>query len=356
MPDGTSADRIRLGIVGAGTHAQKMLIPSLAYVEDLRLVAMSSRTRETADRVERMHGVKCHVGHEALLADETIDAVIVALPTAIHETVGKAALEAGKHVLIESGYPKLLDADVVDVLRGLQKNRVLMFGNCELYMPIYEKLKELLESLRARIGPDEALSVSTRYYWWPRYSQGAGIHHFLNLLLWLNGPVRKVWSIGTKRQIQGMLEYANNDIGLFSGAEYDTPYLPMERVEVLGKDSAITATNGYDAEILRRDPARRPRRALSVRSGARDGLAPFVQPHLHREHVPLSARIRARTGGLRSMHPNGKSATHESRSDRRVPASDALRAGVDAKARRGGPAGGLMASLRDALMDTGSGS
>jgi predicted dehydrogenase len=247
VPDGTSAaDRIGLGIVGAGTHARKMLIPSLTYVDDLRLVAMSSRSRESADRVEQTHGVKCHVGHEALLADESIDAIVISLPTAMHETVGAAALEAGKHVLIESGYPKLLDAHAVDALRRLQKNKVLMFGNCELYMPIYEKLKELMGRLRARIGLDETLSVSTRYYWWPRYSQGAGIHHFLNLLLWLNGPVRKVWSIGTQRQIQGMLEYANNDIGLFSGAEYDTPYLPMERVEVLGRDSAITATNGYE--------------------------------------------------------------------------------------------------------------
>jgi predicted dehydrogenase len=234
--------------VGAGMHAQKMLVPSLAYVDDLELVAMSSSSRATAEKAERTQGVRCHVGYEALLADSTVDAVVVALPTGMHEPVGLAALKAGKHVLIESGYPKLLNGAVLDELRRLRDDgdKVLMFGNCELYMPIYAKLKELLERLRTRIGPDEALSVSMRYYWWPRYSQGAGIHHYLNLLLWLNGPVRKVWSIGTKRQIQGMLEYANRDVGLFSGAEYDTPYLPMERVEVLGKDSAITATNGYE--------------------------------------------------------------------------------------------------------------
>ena len=249
MPEGpSSADRIRLGIVGAGTHAQKMLIPSLKYVDDLVLVAMSSSTQETAARAERAQGVRCHVGHESLLQDPTIDAVIIALPTTMHERVGLSSLEAGKHVLIESGYPKLLDTETVSALRRRQNDmrRVLMFGNCELYMPIYEKFKELMERLRTRLGHEEALSVSTRYYWWPRYSAGAGIHHFLNLLLWLNGPIRRVWSIGTKRQIQGMLEYANNDVGLFSGAEYDTPYLPMERVEVLGRDSAITATNGYE--------------------------------------------------------------------------------------------------------------
>jgi predicted dehydrogenase len=234
-----------------------MLIPSLAYVDDLELVAMASNSRATADRAEKTQGVKCDVGYEALLADKTIDAVIIALPTAMHETVGLSALKAGKHVLIESGYPKLLDAATLDEFRRRRDdgNRILMFGNCELYMPIYEKFRELLDRLKARIGPDEALSVSMRYYWWPRYSQGAGIHHYLNLLLWLNGPVRKVWSIGTKRQIQGMLEYANNDVGLFSGAEYDTPYLPMERVEVLGKDSAITATNGYELRYCDDIPA-----------------------------------------------------------------------------------------------------
>ena len=225
-----------------------MLAPCLKYVDDFELVAMSSSTRETADKAESVQNVKCHVGYDALLKDESIDAVIVALPTRMHEAAGIAALAADKHVLIESGYPKLLHSSAVNELRTLQqgKNKVLMFGNCELYMPIYVKFKELLERLRTKVGPDEALSVSTRYYWWPSYGDGTGIHHFLNLLLWLNGPVRRVWSIGTKRHLQGMLEYANNDVGLFSGSEYETPYLPMERVEVLGKDAAITATNGYE--------------------------------------------------------------------------------------------------------------
>jgi hypothetical protein len=43
-----------------------------------------------------------------------------------------------------------------------------------------------------------------------------------------------------------MLEYTNHEVGLFSRSEYETPYLPKERVEVLGKDAAIVATNGYE--------------------------------------------------------------------------------------------------------------
>ena len=131
-----------------------MLAPCLKYVDDFELVAMSSSTRETADKAESVQNVKCHVGYDALLKDESIDAVIVALPTRMHEAAGIAALAADKQVLIESGYPKLLHSSAVNELRMLQqnKNKVLMFGNCELYMPIYAKFKELWSACGRRLG------------------------------------------------------------------------------------------------------------------------------------------------------------------------------------------------------------
>jgi predicted dehydrogenase len=248
---------IKLGIIGAGVHAHRMLVPCLKYVDELKLVAMAASRPETAKRAEALQDVKCHVGYERLLADENVDAVIIAVSTSLHEKIGIEALEAGKHVIIESGYPKLLDSNIVEKLRSLQKQtgKVLMFGNCELYMPIYVKFKEIFDNLKQKSGPDEPMNVSARYYWWPQLgSEGTGIHHFLNLLLWFNGSVKRVWGTGRNRQIQGMLEYANQDLGTFLGMEYNIPYIPMERVEALGKDCSIIAINGYELRYCENIP------------------------------------------------------------------------------------------------------
>ena len=113
------------------------------------------------------------------------------------------------------------------------------------------KFKELLSDLRAKLGPDEPMNLSARYYWW---GGGTGIHMYVALLQWLNGPIKRVWATASKRHIQGMLEYENKDLGTLVGAEYAIPYIPMERIEALGKDCSLIAQNSYELRYCENIP------------------------------------------------------------------------------------------------------
>jgi predicted dehydrogenase len=81
-----------------------------------------------------------------LLADESLDAIVVATPVPTHYALAKQALEAGKHVFVEK--PPAMRAAEMDELVALaaERNRVLMPGHLLLYHPGVLKLKELVDS------------------------------------------------------------------------------------------------------------------------------------------------------------------------------------------------------------------
>ena len=81
-----------------------------------------------------------------LLADDTLDAVVVATPVPTHYDLAKQALEAGKHVFVEK--PPAMHAAEMDELVRLAADRslVLMPGHLLLYHPGVLKLKELIDA------------------------------------------------------------------------------------------------------------------------------------------------------------------------------------------------------------------
>jgi predicted dehydrogenase len=81
-----------------------------------------------------------------MLADESLDAVVIATPVPTHYALAKQALEAGKHVFVEK--PPAMRAVEMDELVQLAADgdRVLMPGHLLLYHPAVLKLKELVAS------------------------------------------------------------------------------------------------------------------------------------------------------------------------------------------------------------------
>jgi UDP-2-acetamido-3-amino-2,3-dideoxy-glucuronate N-acetyltransferase len=79
-----------------------------------------------------------------ILADQQIDAVVVATPAATHARYCLEALAAGKHVFVEK--PLALNvAEAEDmVARAEQSGRILMVGHLLQYHPAFLKLKEVV--------------------------------------------------------------------------------------------------------------------------------------------------------------------------------------------------------------------
>jgi predicted dehydrogenase len=103
-----------------------------------------------SDRLEtigRLHpGARRSMDFEEMLAGERLDAVAIATPVATHYQLAKAALLAGKHVLVE----KPLTASVAEaaklvVLAG-EIDRILLVDHIFLYTPSVRKMTELVRT------------------------------------------------------------------------------------------------------------------------------------------------------------------------------------------------------------------
>jgi predicted dehydrogenase len=81
-----------------------------------------------------------------VLADDSVEAVVIATPVPTHYDLARRALEAGKHVFVEKP-PAMRGAELED-LCDLSEERglVLMPGHLLLYHPGVKKLKEIVGS------------------------------------------------------------------------------------------------------------------------------------------------------------------------------------------------------------------
>ncbi len=107
---------VRVGVVGCGRVAQQRHLPIVVDLAGAELVAVSDVDAKTRSKLVEEYGVKAYEDYRELVASETLDAVMVAAPTQFHAEIGAAALNAGKHVMIEK--PVALSLDEVDQLES----------------------------------------------------------------------------------------------------------------------------------------------------------------------------------------------------------------------------------------------
>lgn len=97
------AERIRVGIVGAGANTRLKHIPGLKAIPGVEIVSVVNRSRESSESVARQFGIPkvYDTWLELVEADDT-DAICIGTWPYLHCPVTLAALENDKHVLCEA--------------------------------------------------------------------------------------------------------------------------------------------------------------------------------------------------------------------------------------------------------------
>ncbi|KAB8144331.1 Gfo/Idh/MocA family oxidoreductase [Chloroflexia bacterium SDU3-3] len=95
-----STQKLRVGVIGAGIGA--LHLAAYNQIPDAEVVALAGLDDDRVRRVAAEHHVpQTYREYEQMLAAPNVDAVSVCLPNALHAPVALAALQAGKHVLVE---------------------------------------------------------------------------------------------------------------------------------------------------------------------------------------------------------------------------------------------------------------
>ena len=95
------AEPVRLALVGCGRIAQVAHLPAVEKADGVELVAVSDPSGAVARSVARRYGVAARTDMGSVLADASVEAVLVTAPDRFHHALSGEALSAGRHVLVE---------------------------------------------------------------------------------------------------------------------------------------------------------------------------------------------------------------------------------------------------------------
>ena len=144
-PSPDSVPSLRWGVLGTGWIASRF-VASLQASTTQRVVAVGSRTQDSADAFATRHSIEKAIRPPAALAsDPDIDIVYVATPHHLHHEGALAAITAGKHVLIEK--PMGLDAvEAQEISAAARAAGVFcMEAMWMLFLPRFDVVRKVLE-------------------------------------------------------------------------------------------------------------------------------------------------------------------------------------------------------------------
>jgi predicted dehydrogenase len=133
---------IRVGMLGLGAIAQVVHLPILTQIEGVRLMAVCDADHAKARAIANRFGIpRVHSNDEQVVRSDDLDAIVICTPSHLHEAQAIAALESGKHVLVEK--PLALDAASADrVIRAAARaERTLMVAMNNRFRPDTVALK-----------------------------------------------------------------------------------------------------------------------------------------------------------------------------------------------------------------------
>ena len=136
--------RLRVGVVGAGLIAQVEHIPNLLSLRDrFEVVGVADPSATVRAAIGERHGVATHETLDGLLADR-LDALVVAVPDALHADAVLAGLGAGLHVFCEKPlcFTQREAREIAE--RRDAAGRVVQVGYMKRFDPNYEAALELL--------------------------------------------------------------------------------------------------------------------------------------------------------------------------------------------------------------------
>jgi predicted dehydrogenase len=135
---------IRIGIIGYGYWGPN-LVRNFADLDCCRVTAVCDVDRSRLNEaVRRFPGIAATADALELIADSDVDAVVIATPVSTHFDLASAALDAGKHVLVEKPLAASSDHCQALIDKAGARRLVLMVDHTFVYTGAVRRIRELV--------------------------------------------------------------------------------------------------------------------------------------------------------------------------------------------------------------------
>ena len=158
---------IRVGIIGCGYWGPN-LVRTFSELEDVSVARISDIRSERLNYIaKRFPNIERTRDAMALVLDPAIDAVAIATPPQTHYELTIAALQAGKHVMVEKPLATSTHQGGQVVATAERLGRTLLVGHVFLYAPAVARIRAMFEeqklgalyyisAVRTNVGPPGA--------------------------------------------------------------------------------------------------------------------------------------------------------------------------------------------------------
>jgi predicted dehydrogenase/threonine dehydrogenase-like Zn-dependent dehydrogenase len=289
LPGKAARQKVRFGAIGCGNYASSMLLPHLVRREDVELVEVVTTRSLSAANAQKKHGfARVSTDHRPLLAQDDIDAVLIATPHSSHAALVGAALRAGKAVFVEK--PLAISAEQLqEVEQAIAEtgNDRIMVGFNRRFAPLLREMKGLWGPVRpphvlhyrVNAGPVDPGSWYAQAREHGSRFVGEGGHFIDTASWWFDAdPVEvSVRVIGSDPDnLCATLTYPGGSIATIAYLTAGDPSYPKEVIEVFGQGRVARLDNFRKVEVWH-DGRRQQRRRMSIDKGQRDQLDAFVR-------------------------------------------------------------------------------
>nr|AXL05595.1 lipopolysaccharide biosynthesis protein RfbH [uncultured bacterium] len=135
---------IGVGVLGCADIAWRRMLPAFRADPAVQVVAVASRTGDRAAKFAAEFGCAAVEGYRGLLDRDDVDAVYLPLPSGLHATWIRRALDAGKHVLTEKPATTSTQDTASLVAKARSSGLVLMENFMFLHHSRHERVRRLV--------------------------------------------------------------------------------------------------------------------------------------------------------------------------------------------------------------------
>lgn len=251
-------EKIRWAILGTGNVANRFATALGNLPERAELVAVGSRSQDTAAAFAEKYGIpNAYDNYQAVADDPAVDVVYIATPHPVHHRDSRMCLEAGKHVLCEKAFTMNADEarDLIDLSRD--KGLFLMEAMWTRFFPIQVRVREILAE--GLLGDLQGLVIHHNYLGLPElpeiYPTKLGMGTFMDQAPYgvgfaysVLGPPLRTAGIGTfddrglSLQVSGVFEHEGGRLTTWMASR--TTYDVKEAV-IFGSQGKIEIHNPW---------------------------------------------------------------------------------------------------------------
>jgi predicted dehydrogenase len=245
-----AARAVKVGIVGLGRWA-RVLTRAVKDSERIRIVAAYSRSEEKRQSFARDTGIAVVPNMEMMLADSSIEGVVLTVPNEQHYPMALQVARAGKHVYTEKPIAQNLDEGLKIADLEREYGITVTVGHSARLMAGMRVIKEMIEAgelgrvafIEANFSNERALELTPSTWRWYRDRAPGGplsqlaIHQF-DVLHMLGGEIAEVSSMASKLSPVGaevddqsmtLLKFADGKVG-YVGSCWTSPGVFAVRV------------------------------------------------------------------------------------------------------------------------------